>query len=48
MDQQQSLEVAELGYGIVAGQDSLQALLARDANANVGSCQEGEQELLMV
>ena len=42
VDEQQALEVAELGEGVVAGQHRLHALLAADAHADVGRW-NGEQ-----
>lgn len=38
VDKEQALQVAELSKGEVAGQDRLHALLATDADPNVGSC----------
>lgn len=35
VDQQEALQVAELGKGIVRGQDRLHALLSADAHADV-------------
>lgn len=36
MDQEETLEVAELGYGKVACQHGLHSLLATNAHSNVG------------
>lgn len=36
--QQEALQEAELGEGVVAGQDGLDALLPGDPDSNVGTC----------
>jgi len=36
--EEKTLEKTELGEGVVAGEDSLHAFLARDAHTDVGSC----------
>lgn len=36
MDQEEALQVAKLGKGVVRGQNSLHALLPADAHTNVG------------
>lgn len=47
--QQEALQEAKLGEGVVAGQHCLHALLTRDAHTNVGHWQdEEERENLLV
>ena len=43
MHQQEALQEAELGEGVVRGQHRLHALLPADAHANVGSFKKEEQ-----
>lgn len=40
MDQQEALQVAKLGKGVVRGQNGLHALLSTDAHTNVGRWRE--------
>lgn len=44
MDQQEALQVPELGKGEIAGEDSLHPLLPTDSHPNVGSWEHGHRD----
>lgn len=47
MDQEQTLEIAELGEGEVAVEHGLRSLLSADADPNVGSCKRNPRSFLV-